>query len=229
MGSISETPLPYWQVNVPRDRRTDECPEGLRNLSAKDIGILSTPDERYRPQTWAEVKLLVETNRLDLFQRVPSELRRYRLFIHDLIKDYGSVMEFVQRHRLGWTADDDGVLRAKGRPFEFPDDWRVLCNDWPYGIDGRIVHLVVWTKFELEEDVATGDLTEGARRDVEEFVTKTFRSRVRPDSVIWFKNWRSLKSVHAVEHFHIMLFDPDPDFVRDITGGDVPQCDKFEL
>lgn len=34
--------LPYWQVNVaPEDRQT-ECPEALRNLSAKDIGIIST-------------------------------------------------------------------------------------------------------------------------------------------------------------------------------------------
>ena len=40
--------------------------------------------------------------------------------------------------------------------------------------------------------------------------------------VIWFKNWKSLKSIHAVEHFHVMLYDPDPKFVEEITGGDVP-------
>jgi hypothetical protein len=44
--------------------------------------------------------------------------------------------------------------------------------------------------------------------------------------VIWFKNWRSLKSVHAVEHFHVMLFDPDPGFVKEITNGDVPLSQK---
>lgn len=42
--------------------------------------------------------------------------------------------------------------------------------------------------------------------------------------VIWFKNWKSLKSVQAVEHFHVMLFDPDDGFVQRITGGDVPLC-----
>jgi len=40
--------------------------------------------------------------------------------------------------------------------------------------------------------------------------------------VIWFKNWRSLKSVQAVEHFHVMLYDPGLEFVRRITNGDVP-------
>jgi hypothetical protein len=32
-----------------------------------------------------------------------------------------------------------------------------------------------------------------------------------------------LKSVHAVEHFHVMLYDPDMAFVHAITNGDVPQ------
>jgi hypothetical protein len=44
--------------------------------------------------------------------------------------------------------------------------------------------------------------------------------------VIWFKNWASLKSVKSVEHFHVMLFDPDPEFVKEITNGDVPLCEK---
>ncbi|KAF6810977.1 hypothetical protein CSOJ01_06044 [Colletotrichum sojae] len=225
MGSLSNSPtLPYWQVNVPPERRTDECPEGLRNLSAKDVGILSTPDAEYRPQTWDAVRRLVATNRLDLFQRVPSELRRYRLFIHQLVSEHGSVMNFVLRRRLGWTEP----LVPEGRRFESGRDLKILYNDWPYGIDERIVHLVVWTKFELEEDAATGDLTEVARGEIEAYVDKTFRSRTKPDTVIWFKNWRSLKSVHAVEHFHVMLFDPGPGFVREITNGDVPQCDKFE-
>lgn len=44
--------------------------------------------------------------------------------------------------------------------------------------------------------------------------------------VIWFKNWASLKSVKSVEHFHVMLFDPDPEFVKEVTNGDVPLCEK---
>lgn len=40
--------------------------------------------------------------------------------------------------------------------------------------------------------------------------------------VIWFKNWKALKSVHSVEHFHVMLFDPPVGFVKEVTHGDVP-------
>jgi hypothetical protein len=37
-----------------------------------------------------------------------------------------------------------------------------------------------------------------------------------------------LKSVKTVEHFHVMLYDPDPEFVKDVTNGDVPLCEREE-
>jgi hypothetical protein len=64
---------------------------------------------------------------------------------------------------------------AKGkRPFKCEEDVKILWNDWPYGIDERIVHLVVWTKFELVDDPETGDLTTEARREVDAFVHEVF-------------------------------------------------------
>lgn len=94
-------------------------------------------------------------------------------------------------------------------------------------MDKRIKHLVVWTKFQLDEDEVTGDLTDGARKQIQSYVDNTFGSCMDSARVAWFKNWRSLKSVHAVEHFHVMLFDPDMDFVKQITGGHVPMCEQL--
>ena len=132
--------------------------------------------------------------------------------------------------------------------FEKENDVKILWNDWPYGIDAKIVHLVVWTKFDLEDDPKTDDLTDEARALIEDFVGRTFRHVVGDDNVssyifgllfvivgttranelqvIWFKNWRSLKSINSVEHFHVMLYDPDPEFVNKITNGDVPLSQK---
>ncbi|KAM0329797.1 hypothetical protein ACHAQA_003961 [Verticillium albo-atrum] len=215
---VTHTPLPYWQVNIPPGERTAECPAALRNLGDKDIGILSTLDADYHAQSWAEVRLLTATNQLELFQRVPSDLRQYRVFIYDLIQAHGSVMNFVLKHRLGWQAP----ITPKGKPFELEEDLKVLHNDWPYGIDPRIKHLIVWTKYDLEEDPATGDLSDATRRKVDGYVDRAFRAHMPRDTVIWFRNWSSLKSIHAVEHFHVMLFDPPEDFIQQVTGGDVP-------
>ncbi|KAK9653043.1 hypothetical protein HCH54_002986 [Aspergillus fumigatus] len=166
-------------------------------------------------------------NRIDLFQRVPSELRRYLAFKAHIIANYGSIMRFMAKERLHWGDGDAEDLRPKGRPFEFDEDIRILYNDWPYGVEEGIVHLVVWTKFELEDDPATDDLTPQARKEIDDYVTRTFRSRMPAEQVIWFKNWKSLKSVHAVEHFHVMLYQPDMEFVKEVTQGDVPMTARF--
>ena len=180
MGSTTpQSPTPYWHINVPPSLRTAECPEFLQNLNAKDLGIISTPDSAYRLETWPEVRAIIASNRLELFQRVPSDLRRYLENNWRLRKEHGSVMNFVLTHRLRWEVP----IRARGKPFEFEDDYKILFNDWPYGIDPRIVHLVVWTKFELEDDPETGDLTERARGEIEEFVVKTFCQSMLRDRV----------------------------------------------
>jgi hypothetical protein len=123
--------------------------------------------------------------------------------------------------RLHWN----NTIPAKA-PFQCPEDWKILYNDWPYGVDRNIIHLVVWTKFALPEDPATGDMTNEIRASIDEFVSTTF-GEVGEDQILWFRNWKSLKSVESVEHFHVMLFNPDPLFVANITAGDKPFCNSF--
>ncbi len=170
-------------------------------------------------------KQQIGVNRIDMFQRTPGDLKRYVQYVHYLKKRFGSVLHFIQHERLQWSS-----LQPSGQaPFENPTDYKILYNDWPYGIDLDIVHLVVWTKFELEDDVNTNDLSQESRAMIEEFVQTTFcgNDGVSRDSLIWFKNWKSLKSVHALEHFHVMLYKPDQEFLSRVTGGDVAISDKL--
>lgn len=108
------------------------------------------------------------------------------------------------------------------------EDYKILLNDWPYGIDKRIVHLVVWTKFATPSDPVTDDLLPESRAELDDFVQRTFSSVCGEENVIWFRNWGALKSVHAVEHFHVMLYDPPRGFVSEVTGGDVSLAEKVE-
>lgn len=95
-----------------------------------------------------------------------------------LVKQYGSIMNFVLKQRLQWLD-----LTPKGTPFSNQDDIKILHNDWPYGVDAKIVHLVIWTKFDLEDDPATDDLTPEARKQIDAFVNETFTSKVGADRV----------------------------------------------
>lgn len=100
------------------------------------------------------------------------------------------------------------------------ENYKILPNDWPYGIDPLITHLVVWTKFSLPSDPLTDDLLPSSRAEIDAFVRRKFVEPCGEENVIWFRNWGALKSVHAVEHFHVLVFDPPRGFVEGVTGGD---------
>ncbi|KAF4552826.1 Hypothetical protein D9617_9g026170 [Elsinoe fawcettii] len=220
----SASDVPYWRVNVPEKDWPETCPDFLTNITDKQKRILATNDANYHILSWDEVKDVVKKNQLDVFQRVPTDLRRYLQYMFKIKNEWGSIMNFVLKERIRWTD-----LTPAGAPFENPADTKILYNDWPYGIDNDIVHLVVWTKFELEEDPATGDLSDQGRKQADDFVEATFRQRFRPDHVVWFKNWRSLKSVEAVEHFHVMLYQPEREIIAELTKNDMPLQEKIKL
>ncbi|KAJ5805535.1 uncharacterized protein N7503_003137 [Penicillium pulvis] len=224
--NLNHENLPYWLMNVPQSQWTTECPKFLQNQSPKNIQCLSMSDTHYKRQNWDTVQEIIRTNRIDRFQRVPSDLRKYLEYTAYIKAQYGSVMRFVVKERLGWGDGDTENMKPKGGMFEFSEDIRILFNDWPYGIDTDIIHLVVWTKFELPDDPVSGELTKEAREAIDQYVQRTFHSRVAAEQVVWFKNWKSLKSVHAVEHFHVMLHRPDLAFVREITRGDEPLIER---
>ncbi|KAL8843815.1 MAG: hypothetical protein Q9176_001777 [Flavoplaca citrina] len=172
------------------------------------------------PYPWLPLLTPEEQNQLDRLVRVPSDHRRYLEYNAKLKKKHGSVMNFVLQERLKWA----DLEQKDPAPFRDPAtaDIKTLYNDWPYGIDERIVHLVVWTKFDLPDDPDTKVLTKEMRGEIDEYVDKTFCQAVPKENVIWFKNWKALKSIHSVEHFHVMLFDPDPAFIEQATNGDIP-------
>jgi hypothetical protein len=117
MSEVIENGIPYWNMNLPPSMHTKECPSYLQYAMSndKDRTILSTPDSEYQRQSWQDVQQIILDNRLDLFLRVPSDLRRYRQYCEQLTKDYGSVMAFVMQERLKWED-----LEPKGEPFEYP-------------------------------------------------------------------------------------------------------------
>jgi hypothetical protein len=107
----------FWNVNLPPELHTEDCLDYLEYAfkNDKDRMILSTYDNEYKRQTWDEVRDLIRQNRLDLFMRVPSDLRQYRQYCAKLVREYGTVIEFVMQERLKWTD-----LKPRGKPFEYP-------------------------------------------------------------------------------------------------------------
>lgn len=145
------------------------------------------------------------SNRLELLKRRPSDLRRYLAWSADIKATYGAMTNFVVKERLHWepnptNSPDDGLtfFHMDQIPFAHEDDFKILRNDWPYGVAPNVTHLVVWTKAPIATG-DDGDVTPESRRIIEDFVDETFAGPLDAlfgegkgrENVLWFKNWVS--------------------------------------
>ncbi|EEP81489.1 conserved hypothetical protein [Uncinocarpus reesii 1704] len=139
---------------------------------------------------------------------------------------YGTITNYICRERLRWPLDLDPATQCVNQtPFADPHDYKILRNDWPYGVTPDINHIVVWVKNPIPVDEqAGGDLTPESRALIEGFVQRTFVKRLEkefPDAkerVLWFKNWTALQSVRTLEHIHVLLRNVPDDIVVEWTG-----------
>lgn len=120
--------------------------------------------------------------------------------------------QYLLVHRLPNTWGTPPFSPKSLVPFEDPSDYRVLLNDWPYGLTPDITHVVVWSRTPIDTDPQTGDVTTDSRQKIEAFVQRFFvdsLGRGGENRVLWFKNWVALQSVRALEHIHLMVKDVD--------------------
>jgi Protein of unknown function (DUF3605) len=174
-------------------------------------------------------------NDLAAFRRTPSDLKQYIVWTTDTKSTYGSITNYICQKRLKWSSPDPSASSSSSSlsetpqlpeipyrnatPFADPSDYRVLRNDWPYGVTPDITHIVIWSKTPIATKPENGDVTDESRAFIEDFVDRTFVQRlqkepgfegidkdvIRKDHVQWFKNWTALQSVRSLEHFHVLL------------------------
>ncbi|KAI4221232.1 MAG: hypothetical protein L6R36_007045 [Xanthoria steineri] len=189
------------------------------------------PNEETKVFSWADVRDIVETNRLDLIRRKPSERVVYKAWCKDIIAAYGSITAYMCAERLRWSplpdAETSGPVfdYCDPTPFADPRDFRILRNDWPYGSFGpEITHLIVWSKPRIATDPENGLVTPESRKLIDAFVNRTFVQKLELDGsadavekVLWFKNWGALQSVRGLEHIHVLVKDVPEAIIEEWT------------
>lgn len=156
-------------------------------------------------------------------KRLPSDLHKYLRWSFKTKKAYGSITNFVVKERLNWTPKDDLPVTAhsfthrSSIPFHDRRDYAILLNDWPYGFESGIKHILVWSRTPIAVDDAQGDVTPESRKVIEQFVESHFVQELAKEKgisdeearshVMWFKNWVSLQSVRGVDHVHVLVKD----------------------
>lgn len=143
-------------------------------------------------------------------------------------------MNFICQQRLKWTLPS-GAAPVNGpqiafknpRPFADPEDYKILRNDWPYGLAPGISHLIVWLRTPFAVKSEEGHITDESRQLIETFIKRTFVDRLAEDKksfpqpekhVLWFKNWVGLQSVRALEHVHVLVKDVPEEILYEWSG-----------
>lgn len=110
-------------------------------------------------------------------------------------------------------------------PFSDSNDYKILLNDWPYGITSDVTHIIVWSKVRLPDQKPEGYLTAESTALVKAFVETTFTERLAAygdaharERVLWFRNWTGLQSVRGLEHVHVFVRDAAKDLLDEWTG-----------
>ncbi|PVH85383.1 hypothetical protein DL98DRAFT_409265 [Cadophora sp. DSE1049] len=202
------------------------------HLTETDRATLSMTDEEFVPYTWKDLKAAIAKNDLSILPRSPSNLRRYIDWSQEIISNKSSTATFLLQSRLLWVDPEssqppDRQIRPNNpEPFADESDYKIIYNDWPYGLTVDITHVVVWMKTRLAVN-EQGELTPESKARVEEFVDRTFTQRMRiegasDDSVMYFKNIPKLQSVGTVEHFHVLLRGAKKGLLDEWTQCDVP-------
>ena len=138
--------------------------------------------------------------------------------------------DYVCKERLHWTASstspsDGQMFECKDeRPFATPEDYKILRNDWPYGMEAGIIHIVVWLKTRIPVQEPEGYLLPESKVMIQDFVHRTFeqplmlKGEEAEDRVMWFKNWVGLQSVRGLDHFHVLVRDVPEDILTQWIG-----------
>ncbi|KAK4169517.1 hypothetical protein QBC43DRAFT_307898 [Cladorrhinum sp. PSN259] len=189
-------------------------------LTEVDKWVLSQTDEEFQCHGWEELRELLGTNQLHLLKRKPSDLRRYMKWSAETKAEYGSITSFLLAHRLPKAWGTPPFIPVSDVPFADPSDYCVLNNDWPYGFEPGISHIVIWTRTPIATDNTVGDMTSESRKIVSDFIKQFFVDRLGPggeDKVLWFKNWVALQSVRTVDHIHVLVRDVEPEIIDEWT------------
>ncbi|PYH95276.1 hypothetical protein BO71DRAFT_398189 [Aspergillus ellipticus CBS 707.79] len=213
------------------------------NLTEVDRQVLAQTDEEFILHDWDDLKSIIARNDLGILKRKPSDLIRYLAWSKQTKLEYGTITNYICQQRLGWhiptsttastgtgtvVTDSGPVFPFKNPvPFADPSDYKILRNDWPYGVSPGISHLVVWLRTPVPVKPENGDVTDESRALIEGFVQRTFGERLvgekdAGDRVLWFKNWTALQSVRSLEHIHVLLRDVPEDLLWEWTGEGTP-------
>jgi hypothetical protein len=160
-------------------------------------------------------------NKLGDLYRNRETTDRYHEFKKQCAENNVSVVQYIIKNRLMWTTDGNiNIAPTSTRLFASEDDLCFIPNDFPYNFEPCVTHLVLWSKRVIPNDPESsiGDVSDGVRRVIYEYVHRNFVQHLGEDNVLWFRNFPILQSVVELSHVHILVKNIPKDFYQSLVN-----------
>ena len=173
-----------------------------------------------KPLTWSQITHLVKTYQLERLGRSQSQLKSYHDFKEQMAQQGICLTTNLLVNTMHWLpADTDIRLPAEeavqrvtykdARLFAAAEDVYISINEFPYYIQERTLHLLVWVRSPMPPDPASdiGDIDSTTKETIERYVMATFvrKAGVPRDHLVWWKNYTKIQSIKAIPHVHVLI------------------------
>lgn len=149
-----------------------------------------------------KVRLAIDTDRLDLLGRSPSQHKTYLDFLASVKREFASISDFVLANRIKMRTEIDASNKIYvPRPFDLNYSGKtfLLLNDFPYNFSEDVFHFCLW---KINDKVSPSDIDKAIDK---------LKSMQRGSSFefLSFINPPHLKSIPDIDHAHIIVRDPE--------------------
>ncbi|KAI5953375.1 hypothetical protein KGF54_002747 [Candida jiufengensis] len=245
----TETPDNNQLNTPPTSPITDQLPSLYKkfNIEIQKSNLMPQPSKikHGKPFTWLEIKQIVNQNALELFARNEKQTEQYHIFKQNLKDSNTSINDHILNCELHWKESDIrfqefsvpkqySIKHPQDLIFFNDSDIKILPNKFPYYFENGIMHLCIWSKLIIPNDPHSevGDISELTKKIIDRYLEKTFiENGVKPEDMVWFKNWTSLQSVRSISHIHVILNkNVDPVFIKKLleTCGTTLTIEDYE-
>lgn len=173
-----------------------------------------------KPLSWEELKEIVSRYELAKLGRSAEQLQKYNDFRDQMKEAHIDLATRLFITTLKWLPQDADIHMSAEeavrlikpedtRPFCNPHDVCITLNDFPYSIEGKTLHFLVWVKFPMNPDPESeiGDIDDSMKQIIEKYVDLTFvqRAHVNRENLIWWKNYTLIQSIKSIPHVHVLV------------------------
>lgn len=186
------------------------------------------------PFSWQDINFIIYSNQLEIFARSETQTIKYHSFKKWLKENELNINEYLLQYELHWKHNDirfQSKIHHDEYTIQYPQDLifhnkgdiKIKYNKFPYYFEEKVKHLCIWSKLTIPTDKNSevGDISKLSKQIIEKYLHKTFVTRgVKPQQIVWFKNWLSLQSVRSISHIHVILYDVDDELIEELLEGD---------